>query len=136
MQNRLTDIAQQATEQAKPQRRWQFDHHRLDAYEVALQALVRGTQMLDELPQGYGKLKSQGARALQGAFTQTTEASARKGADRRQRYRVARAEAGEAAGVFEAFERLRLISPEQTDQEIELLWRLCAMLYRLSQSSR
>ena len=87
-------------------------------------------------PRGYGKLKNQGERALQGAFTQTTEAAARRGDDRRQRIRIARAEAGEAAGVFDAFERLGITDSGETDAVLELLWRLCAMLHQLGKLRR
>ena len=87
-------------------RRWQFNHHRLDAWHVALEALVRGDAIARAVPRGYGALKDQLQRALSGAFTQTTEAAARTGADRLARFRIARAEAGEAAGALEALEQL------------------------------
>jgi len=89
-------------------RRWAFDHHRLDAYRVALEALVAGDAMAKQVPRGHGTLVDQFRRALEGAFTQTTEASARAGADRLSRFRTARAEAGEAAGIVEALGRLGL----------------------------
>lgn len=132
MKNKLTVV----TSQPQAQQRWSFDHHRLDAYHVAMEVLVKGMTIIDGLPRGYGKLKDQAARALQGAFTQTTEASARTGADRLARYRSARAEAGEAAGLFEAFERLRLADAAEVDEVLELLWRLSAMLCRLAQLKR
>ena len=131
MKNKLTIVTSQPAQQ-----RWQFDHHRLDAYDVAMQALVKGTAIINRLPRGYGKLKDQAARALQGAFTQTTEASARTGADRLARYRSARAEAGEAAGLFEAFEQLNLADAAEVDEVLELLWRLSAMLCRLAKLKR
>ena len=109
-------------------RRWEFDHHRLDAYGVALEALVKGQDVAKQVPRGYGTLVDQLRRALEGAFTQTTEASARTGADRLARFRSARAEAGEAAGLIEAVSRLGLADPTDVDVVLELLWRLCAML--------
>jgi four helix bundle protein len=133
MKNKLTIVTNQ---QQPAQRRWQFDHHRLDAYHVAMQALVKGMAIVNKLPRGYGKLKDQAVRALQGAFTQTTEASARTGADRLARYRSARAEAGEAAGLLEAFEQLRIADAAEVDEALELLWRLCAMLCRLAKLKR
>jgi four helix bundle protein len=109
----------------------EFDHHKLDAYRVALEAMVRGMKLLARLPRGYAKLKDQGERALQGAFTQTAEGAARVGADRAQRLRVARAEAGEAAAVLEGLEQLAVVAPAESRAVRELLWRLCAMLTRL-----
>ncbi len=129
MKNKLTT-------QKPAQQRWQFDHHSLDAYHVALEALVKGMAICNNLPRGYGKLKDQAVRALQGAFTQTTEASARTGADRLARYRSARAEAGEAAGLLEAFEQLRIADAAEVDEVLALLWRLAAMLYQLAKLKR
>ncbi len=115
-----------------PAPRWQFDHHRLDAFHVARDAMVLGVGLSKRLPQGYGKLKDQLERALVGAFTQTTEASARTDNDRRARFRAARAEAGEAAGVLEGVVALKLITAAEADPVLALLWRLCAMLTKLA----
>jgi four helix bundle protein len=113
-------------------RRYAFDHHRLHAYDVALEALVRGAAIVKSLPRGYGSLADQLRRALQGAFLQTTEAAARTGADRNARFRSARAEAGEAAGALEAIARLKLADPAAVQEVLALLWRLCGMLTRLA----
>jgi hypothetical protein len=64
--------------------RWSFDHHRLDAFAISKEAMVMGMRISADLPKGYGKLKDQLDRAFQGAFTQTTEAAARTGQDRRR----------------------------------------------------
>lgn len=121
---------------SKRPRAWVFDHHRLDAHAVALEALVLGEQIAKNIPRGYAALNDQFRRALQNAYLQTTEAASRAGADRIARFRIARAEAGEAAGALEAFERLGLANPEHADKVFELLWRLCAMLTRLAQLRR
>ena len=124
------------TQPAQDTRRWQFDHHRLDAWHVSLEALVRGDAIAKMVPKGYGKLKDQLERALSGAFTQTTEAASRTGADRAARFRVARAEAGEAAGALEALTRLGVVDAGEVDVVVGLLWRLCAMLTRLARIRR
>jgi four helix bundle protein len=116
--------------------RWRFEHHLLDAYWVAKQALVGGMAISRKLPRGYNKLKDQLERALQGQFTQTTEAAARTGADRAARFRAARAEAGEAAGVLEVLVDLKVADAAEVDAVLELLWRLCAMLTRLGRLGR
>lgn len=113
-------------------RRYVFDHHRLHAYEVALHALVLGVKLSKTLPRGFGSLADQLRRALQGAFLQTTEAANRTGNDRIARFRIARAEAGEAAGALEAIERLELADANAIDAVLSLLHRLCAMLTRLA----
>jgi four helix bundle protein len=111
---------------------WHFDHHRLQAFHVALEALVLGMEIVRAMPRGYGKLGDQLGRALQGAYLQTTEAAARTGADRVARFRIARAEAGEAAAAVEAIGRLNLAAHSKVNDEMSLLWRLCAMLTRLA----
>ena len=131
-------MTQQAssTAQTTNSRRWQFDHHRLDAYRVALEALVGGEAIIKQLPRGYGKLADQLRRALLGAHLQTSEAAARTGADRRARFRIARAEACEAAAALEAIEALGLAHPSKVEPVIALLWRLCAMLTKLARLAR
>jgi len=109
-----------------------FDHHRLDAWRVALEALIEGDAICKILPRGHGKLRDQLQRSLQGAFTLTSEAAARTGADRACRFRWARAEAGEAAAILEAVARMGLCDSERCQRVIALLWRQSAMLTRLA----
>ena len=118
------------------QRPRQFDHHRLDAWHVAKRALIEGDRILQKMPRGYGKLKDQGQRALSSSFCLTSEAAARTGADRAHRMRLARGEANEAAAVFEVVGELGLAPAEPIDTELELLWRLSAMLTGLARAAR
>ena len=108
-----------------------FDHERLDAFHVALEALVLGDAIGRGLPRGYATLGDQLRRALQGAYLQTSEGAARTGADRANRFRVARAEAGEAAAAMTALQRLGLVEAAKAQPVMDLLWRLSAMLTRL-----
>lgn len=132
--NSLTVINNQREERPTP--KWAFDHHRLDAYWVAKDALIRGMAIIEKLPRGFGVFKNQGRRALQGQFTQTTEAASRTGDDRKARFRSARAEAAEAAGILEALLDMRVVDEVETDAVIGLLWRLCAMLTGLFRPGR
>ncbi len=109
-----------------------FDHHRLDAWRIAFEALLEGDRIAKGLPRGYGKLKDRLSRALQGAFTLTSEAAARTGADRACRFRWARGEANEAAAVLEALAELGAAEPAAAARVIDKLWRLSAMLTRLA----
>ena len=79
-----------------------FAHHRLDAFHTAKRALVMGDALVRKLPRGYGPLADQMRRALLGTYLQLTEAAARDGNDRRQRFRCARGECNEAAEAVEA----------------------------------
>jgi four helix bundle protein len=113
-----------------------FDHHRLDAWHIAKEALIEGFAIIKDIPRGHGKLTDQSRRALSAAFTLTSEGAARTGADRSYRMRCARAEANEAAAVFEVFGELRLIEQQRIDAQLDRLWRLCAMLTGLSRVRR
>jgi four helix bundle protein len=113
-----------------------FAHSSLDAYAIALDALVAGDRIARKLPRGYGPLRDQMARALQSAFLQTCEGAARNGADRKARLNGARAEAGEAAGALEAAAALGVAGRAEADAVIGLLARLCAALTGLIRKER
>jgi hypothetical protein len=70
-------------------------------------------------------------RALLGAYLQLTEAAARDGNDRRQRFRCARAECNEAAAAIEAAGALGLVGEGEAQAVLVELDRLAAMLTRL-----
>ena len=108
-----------------------FDHERLDAFHVALDAMVLGDAIGRGLPRGYGNLSDQLRRALSGAYLQTSEGAARLGADRANRFRVARAEAGEAAAALTGLVRLGVVDAAKAEPVMQLLRRLAAMLGKL-----
>jgi hypothetical protein len=72
------------------------------------------------------------SRRLRGAYLQLTEAAAREGNDRRQRFRWARGEANEAAAAVEAAAALGLVGEGEASAVLVDLDRLAAMLCRLS----
>lgn len=108
-----------------------FSHHRLDAFHVSRDALVAGDVLVKKLPRGYGALADQMRRALLGAYLNLTEAAARDGNDRRQRFRCARAECNEAAAAVEAAVALGLVPEAEDNGVLGNLDRLAAMLSRL-----
>ena len=108
-----------------------FAHHSLDCFHVAREALALGHTLVAQWPRGHATLADQLRRALLGAYLQLTEAAARTGADRAQRFRCSRAEANEAAAAIEAAVVLGLSPPAQGEQLLGLLSRLVAMLTRL-----
>jgi four helix bundle protein len=113
-----------------------FDHHRLDAWHIAKEALIKGFAIIDDVPRGHGKLVDQARRALSGAFTLISEAAARTGTDRSYRMRCARAEANEAAAVFEVLGELGVVDQVRVDAQLDRLWRMCAMLTGLARVRR
>ena len=108
-----------------------FAHQRLDAYQVARDALRLGHELAASFPRGHATLADQLRRALLGAFLQLTEAAARTGADRTNRFRCARGEANEAAGAVDAALVIGIARPADAEPLLVLLDRLCAMLTRL-----
>ena len=110
-----------------------FAHSRLAAYQVILEALVRGDAIARALPRGYAKLADQLRRALLGAFLQFAEGAEREGADRKVRLRCARAEAGETAAALDATRALELAPAGEPEHVIGLLDRFAAMATGLGQ---
>ena len=107
-----------------------FDHHRLDAFSVARQALLLGDAIVRRIPRGYASLADQLRRALLARFLGIADASSRSGSDRLARFRCARGEASEAAAALEVVQLLRLAPSQEVDDVLALLDRLCAMLTR------
>ncbi len=108
-----------------------FAHHRLDAFHIAKRALVAGDALVRKLPRGYGPLADQMRRALLGTYLQLTEAAARDGNDRRQRFRCARGECNEAAAAIEGALALGLVTEVEAGPVLEDLDRVAAMLTKL-----
>ncbi|UCH26427.1 MAG: four helix bundle protein [Trueperaceae bacterium] len=108
-----------------------FDHERLEAFQVARQALARGDHIARGLPRGFGSLKDQLRRALLSAYLGVAEAANRTGKDRLARFRWARAEAAEAAAALDAILILKLATAGEIHEVIHLLARLAAMLTKL-----
>jgi four helix bundle protein len=109
-----------------------FDHHRLDAFHVAREAVRLGDAIARRLPRGYATLADQLRRALLSAYLGIAEASSRHGHDRLARFRCARGEAAEAAAAIEIVGVLHLASEDDVRAVLALCDRLCAMLTRLS----
>src|SRR3954463_5940854 len=105
-----------------------FDHHRLDAFHVAREALRLGDSIARRLPRGYATLADQLRPALLPAYLGVAEASSRQGHDRMARFRCARGEASEAAAALEAVIVLRLAPEEEIRAVLAPCDRLCAML--------
>jgi four helix bundle protein len=108
-----------------------FPHHRLDAWHVALEALLGADRISRRLGRGYGPLADQLRRASQSAYLQVAEGAAKVGAERAQRFRGAKAEASEAAAAIEAAARLGLVPAEEAAVAIDRFAKLCAMLTKL-----
>ena len=112
-----------------------FNHHNLDAFQVARQALVEGEALAVKLPRGYATLADRNpARAAARVPRRKCNASRSiaRAMTRQARFRAALGEASEAAAGLEAVIALRLLPEPRVTPVIALLGRLCAMLSRLS----
>jgi four helix bundle protein len=103
----------------------QLPYRRLDAFAVASEVLTLANEIAGSLPRGYAPLADQLRRSSQSAYLQTTEGSARFGADQRARLLNARAEAVEAASTAEGIAMLKLV-------ESDKCWRLVGRCARLA----
>jgi hypothetical protein len=108
-----------------------FDYERLDAYQVARDALASGMAVVKRLPEDQIELKSQLRRALVEAFAGVAATASLTGDARRVRAQTARAFASEAAALLDAVVVLDFVKHDDISPAVALLGRLSAMLTRL-----
>lgn len=114
----------------------QFDHERLDAYQVALDLVVVIDKIVEDLPRGRGYLADQLQRAGTSVPLNIAEGAGEYSASEKGRfYRMAKRSATECAGIFEICKRLQLIEEVQYFKGRELLIRIVAMLTKMAQIS-
>jgi hypothetical protein len=116
---------------AKTWRPGPFDYERLDAYQIARDALSSGMAVVKRLPEDQIELKSQLRRALVEAFAGVAATASLTGDTRRVRAQTARAFASEAAALLDALVVLDFVKSDDITPVVALLGRLCAMLSRL-----
>ena len=109
-----------------------FDFQRLDVHRVLQDALVSGDRLARDLPRGHSNLSDQITRALLSAHLLFVEAASRIGADRRNRFRMSKAEASEAAAGLGDAVLLGLLPESDVAPIVTLLARASAMLTKLA----
>ena len=73
----------------------QFDYERLDVYGVALKLVVAVRRLMERVPRGHRSIADQGLRASAATVLLIAEGANRRTAgDKRQRYSMARGDAG------------------------------------------
>ena len=121
---------------ASTERRQQFDHERLDSYQVALDLVVLIDQVVENLPRGRAYLADQLQRAGTSAPLNIAEGAGEySGSEKGRFYRIAKRSATECAGIFEICRRLELIEEGRYLKARDLLIRIVAMLTKMSQIS-
>jgi four helix bundle protein len=109
----------------------ELDHERLDAYRVALELDRLVVQICERAGRGFSWLCDQAQRASGSSALNLAEAVGRQGADRAQRYRIARGSALEVGAALSLLGHRRACSPELRGQARALTVRLVSMLTRL-----
>ena len=114
--------------------RFQFAHHQLDVYGVALKLVVAVRRLMERVPRGHRSIADHGLRASASTVLLIAEGANRRTAgDKRQRYSMARGECGEVAAVVEVIVALGFVDDSHAAESLELADRASAMLLRLEQ---
>ena len=118
------------------ERRQQFDHEKLDSYQVALDLVVLIDEVVEHLPRGRAYLADQLQRAGTSVPLNIAEGAGEySGSEKGRFYRMAKRSATECVGIFEICRRLELIEESRYVKARELLIRVVAMLTKMSQIS-
>jgi len=112
----------------------QYAHHRLEAFNLALELLIDAAELCAQLKKPYRKVADQWLRAALSTFLLTCEgANRRSPGDKRYRFDHAHGECGEGGGAAEAAARLGLVPYRTTVSWLRRNARLSAMLNGLEQ---
>ena len=112
-----------------------FDHERLDVYQAALEFVVFGNDIAEQLPRGRGHLADQLQRAATSIPLNIAEGAGEfSPAEKARFYRIARRSATESAAILDVLRRLTLLDEQRHSGGRELLMRVVSMLTRLVQS--
>ncbi len=114
----------------------QFDHERLDVYQVAIRFVGLANELAQRLPRGRGYLADQLQRAATSIALNVAEGAGEfSPKDKARFYRMARRSATECAAVLDVIRVLGLNTKgELLDTGREQLLRIVAMLIRMARS--
>lgn len=113
-----------------------FPHHRLNAYTEAKAAMREIIRISDQIPRGHRPIADQLKRASTSVVANIAEGANRSGAaERRQRFVVARGEAGEAEAWLEILAELGIGEERELADAAHKLDRVAAMLAGLIQKA-
>ncbi len=110
----------------------EFDHERLEVYQIALRFLVLANDVAQQLPRGRGYLVDQLQRAATSVVLNIAEGAGEFAPKEKARfYRMARRSATESAAVLDACKHLALIAHEKYASGRDLLLQVVSMLVRM-----
>ena len=110
----------------------QFDHEKLDVYQIALDWVVLAQEVARSLPRGNAELADQLQRAACSIVLNIAEGAGEFSAAEKARfYRMAKRSATECAAVLDVAKRRSAITDEHYTQSRSLLLRIVGMLVKL-----
>ena len=116
------------------EKRYQFSHHKLDVFRMALEVLRDVHDITRRIPRGYRSFADQLLRAAGETVALIGEGANRfTSGQKHQRFSEARGEAGEVAVHIETICAMKLIGEDEADEVLGKCNRVCAMLTRLIQ---
>ena len=109
-----------------------LDYEKLDVYRSAVEHLAFVFRALPRIPRGYAALVDQWRRASMSVPLNIAEAVGKtSGADRSNRYSIARGEAMECGAIIDVVRLLGCIEAAELDAAKRLIVRIVEMLSRM-----
>jgi len=116
------------------QSKYPFPHHKLDAWNVAVELATKGRRLAESIPTGDRDLAAQLRRSSTAAVLLIGEGAGRRTAgNKRARFSEARGECSETAAAAELAAVLGLVPHDEAREVVHLAGRVAAMLTRLIQ---
>ena len=106
-----------------------FDHERLDVYQAALEFVVLGNDVVEQLPRGRAYLADQLQRAATSVPLNIAEGAGEYRSKEKARfYRIARRSATECAAVIDILGRLKAAQDADLRKANQILFEIVSML--------
>jgi four helix bundle protein len=113
-----------------------LEHETLDAYQCAVEFLAIASRVEQEIPRGYGDLRSQLRKASTSIPLNIAEGVGKTtDKDERKFFDIARGSANECGAVFDSLHQLDGLTREDYRNGKELLERIVSMLSKLRNPS-
>ena len=110
-----------------------FSHEKLDVYRFSTEWLAFSSKIIKSLPRGNADLANQLRRATLSVPLNIAEGAGKTSLlDKKRFYGIARGSALECAAIMDALDILALVKPEDITKSKEILYRIVAMLSKLS----
>ncbi len=113
-----------------------FDHEKLKVYQLSIDLVSLGDDVVEHLPKGRAYLADQLQRAATSISLNIAEGAGEYSRQEKSRfYRMAKRSATECAAIFDVCERLRLIDRAQYEKGREMLVHIVNMLTKMAKTN-